>query len=56
MLDALGDEPATLEHLAVRTGRALGTLTGQLHELRAGGLVAEEGGWYERVRRADRER
>lgn len=51
LLEALGWEPATLEHLVVRTGREPGALAADLHRLRDGGHVSEQGGWYERVGR-----
>jgi DNA processing protein len=49
VLDALGDEPATLEHLAVRTGQPMEQLAGALYHLGGLGVVVEEAGWYERV-------
>lgn len=49
VLDALGWEPATLDHLAVRTGLALGPLTVALEHLAATGWVVAQGGWFERV-------
>lgn len=49
VLDAFDWEPATLEHLAVRTGLALPDLALRLEELLAAGWVAADGGWYERV-------
>ena len=55
--DATGDavlrafdwEPATLEHLAVRTGLALPELAVTLETLVTDGWVEPLGGWYERV-------
>jgi predicted Rossmann fold nucleotide-binding protein DprA/Smf involved in DNA uptake len=42
-------EPATLEHLAVRTGLRLPELALALEGLLASGWVTSDGGWYERV-------
>jgi len=42
-------EPATLEHLAVRTGLPLPDLALALETLLAAGWVDRAGGWYERV-------
>jgi DNA processing protein len=55
--DATGDvvlrafdwEPATLEHLAVRTGLSLSELAVTLETLVTDGWVEPLGGWYERV-------
>lgn len=49
VLEALGWEPATFEHLAVRTGADLGGLAVSLEGLVATGWVTAQGGWYERV-------
>lgn len=49
VLQAFDWEPATLEHLAVRTGLGLAELALALESLLAEGWVAEVGGWYERV-------
>lgn len=49
VLAAFDWEPATLEHLAVRTGLALGRLAASVEELVATGWVGVQGGWYERV-------
>lgn len=49
VLDALGFQPATLEHLALRTGGDLGALAAALVRLVAQGWLSERGGWYERV-------
>ena len=49
VLDAFDWEPATLEHLAVRTGLRLPDLALALESLLAGGWVESSGGWYERV-------
>jgi DNA processing protein len=49
VLQALGWEPATLEHLAVRTGMRLPELALAVEALLAAGWVQADGGWYERV-------
>ncbi|MGQ0831806.1 MAG: YifB family Mg chelatase-like AAA ATPase [Microthrixaceae bacterium] len=49
VLEAFSWEPATLEHLAVRTGLALGELGLTLERLVTAGWVQVQGGWYERV-------
>jgi len=49
VLEAFSWEPATLDHLAVRTGLALGELGLTLERLVATGWVQVQGGWYERV-------
>ncbi len=49
VLQAFDWEPATLEHLAVRTGMRLPDLALTLEGLLAAGWVAVDGGWYERV-------
>lgn len=49
VLEAIDWEPATLDHLAVRTGLALGSLAMALEHLAAAGWVQVQGGWYERV-------
>ncbi len=51
VLAAFDWEPATLEHLAVRTGVGLGSLATALERLLASGWVEVQGGWYERVAR-----
>jgi DNA processing protein len=51
VLDALGGDPAALEQLAVRSGLDLAELSLALDALLAAGLVASDGGWYERVSR-----
>jgi DNA processing protein len=48
VLEAFDWEPATLEHLAVRTGLALPDLAVALERLVADGWVGTDGGWYER--------
>lgn len=47
VLDALGWEPATFEHLAVRCGLGLAELAVALEQLVADGWVSQHGGWYE---------
>ena len=49
VLEAFDWQPATLEHLAVRTGLRLPELALTLEGLLATGWVMAEGGWYERV-------
>lgn len=49
VLDAFDWDPATLEHLAVRTGLALPSLAVAVEDLVAAGWVSAQGGWYERV-------
>jgi DNA processing protein len=49
VLQAFDWEPATLEHLAVRTGMRLPDLALALEGLLAAGWVMADGGWYERV-------
>jgi DNA processing protein len=51
VLDAFDWEPATLEHLALRTGRGVPDLALALHRLEADGWVSAQGPWYERVGR-----
>jgi DNA processing protein len=51
VLAAFDWEPATLEHLAVRTGMSVPELALALESLLTGGWVAAAGGWYERVAR-----
>lgn len=49
VLAAFDWEPATLEHLTVRTGRSLPEISLALEALQATGWVRLEGGWYEQV-------
>ena len=49
VLAAFDWEPATLEHLAMRTALALPELAVALEALLAAGWVDRAGGWYERV-------
>jgi DNA processing protein len=49
VLEAVGWQPATLDHLVLRTGLDLGRLAPALDRLCSAGWVARHGGWYERV-------
>lgn len=49
VLEAFAWEPATLEHLAVRTGLGLAELAVTVEGLVTTGWIRSEGGWYERV-------
>ncbi|MGZ4705371.1 MAG: DNA-processing protein DprA [Acidimicrobiales bacterium] len=49
VLEAIGWQPATLDHLLLRTGRTIPELASALVRLEHGGWVAPRGGWYERV-------
>ena len=49
VLEAVGWQPATLDHLILRTGLDLGRLAPALDRLCSSGWVARHGGWYERV-------
>lgn len=49
VLEAFAWEPATLEHLVVRTGLAIPELAVALERLLTDGWVAGDRGWYERV-------
>ena len=49
VLDAVGWQPATLDHLVLRTGLDLARLAPALDRLCDTGWVARRGGWYERV-------
>lgn len=49
VLDAFSWEPATLEHLAGRTGLGLPQLAVAVEGLVASGWVSVQGGWYERL-------
>jgi predicted Rossmann fold nucleotide-binding protein DprA/Smf involved in DNA uptake len=49
VLDAFDWEPATLEHLAVRTGLRLPELAMSVESLVSTGWITVDGGWYERV-------
>ena len=50
VLRALGWEPASLEQLVVRTGRAVPELSLALHGLELDGWLVQDGPWYEQVR------
>jgi DNA processing protein len=50
VLDALGFEPATFDDLCARTTRTPGQVSVALARLQAGGWVAEQAGWWDRVR------
>ena len=52
VLEAFDWEPASLEHLAVRTALPLGELALAVEHLVATGWVSVQGGWYERVARS----
>jgi DNA processing protein len=54
VLEAVGWSPVSLDVLATRTARPLGSLALALDRLRADGWLAERGGWYERIARGDR--
>jgi DNA processing protein len=54
VLDAVGWQPCTVDHLLVRTRLDLGELSLALDRLEAQGWVACQGGWIERVSRARR--
>jgi DNA processing protein len=49
VLDAVGWQPATLDHIAARTGLDLGSLAAALDRLCEAGWIAQRGGWYERI-------
>ncbi len=49
VLEAVGWQPATLDHIGVRTGHDLAVLAPALDRLCESGWVARRGGWYERV-------
>jgi DNA processing protein len=49
VLEALGWQPSTLDHLLLRTGRPVGELASSLVRLERDGWIAPRGGWYERV-------
>ena len=48
LLDALGDEPASIDELAFRTGRPVPAVAAALQRLHAGGDVHLERGWWRR--------
>jgi DNA processing protein len=49
VLEAVGWQPATLDHLVLRSGLDLPALTPALERLRDAGWIVRRGGWYERV-------
>lgn len=49
VLDALGWEPATIDMVAVRLGRALGAVAVELSRLERDGWLSRQGGWFERI-------
>ena len=49
VLEALGWSPATLDHIAVRSGLAFAALAPSLDRLCETGWVSRQGGWYERL-------
>jgi DNA processing protein len=51
LLDGFDWEPVTLEHLVVRTGLSVPTVSLALHRLVEDGWVEQAGPWYERVGR-----
>jgi DNA processing protein len=48
VLEAIGWQPATTDHLLVRTGLSFPDLAGALSRLEDTGWVAQRGGWFER--------
>lgn len=51
VLDAMGWEPTSLEHLALRCDRSLSELVDALDRLERDGWAAPRGGWWERIGR-----
>jgi DNA processing protein len=51
LLDAFGWEAATVDQLVLRTGRSISAVSLALVRLTDAGLVAQQGGWYERCAR-----
>ncbi|HET6954459.1 MAG TPA: DNA-processing protein DprA [Acidimicrobiales bacterium] len=49
VLEAFGWQPATLDHLVLRTGRGVADLAPALARLGDAGWISRQGGWYERV-------
>jgi len=49
VLEAVGWQPATLDHLVLRSGLAVPALTPALERLCDAGWIVRRGGWYERV-------
>lgn len=54
VLEAFSWQPAALEQLVARSGQSLGDVAEALLKLETGGWISGNGGWYERVARADR--
>ena len=50
LLDDMGWEPASVDELVLRSGRALVEVTSDLAKLATKGVVRDVGGWWERVR------
>jgi len=53
VLDAIGWQPATLDHLVLRTGGSVADLASALARLERAGWIAPRGGWFERVAKSD---
>jgi DNA processing protein len=53
VLDAIGWQPATLDHLVLRTSRSVPELAGALARLEQASWIAQRGGWFERVAKSD---
>jgi DNA processing protein len=49
VLDAIGWQPATLDHVVLRMGRSVPELAASLARLEHDGWVEPRGGWFERV-------
>lgn len=49
VLDAIGWQPASFDQVVTRTGHDLAVVAESLERLMAGGWVAQQGGWYERI-------
>jgi predicted Rossmann fold nucleotide-binding protein DprA/Smf involved in DNA uptake len=49
VLDALGWDAASLEQIAVRTGRSVPELSLALHRLEVDGWLVQSAGWFEQV-------
>jgi len=48
VMDAMGWQPVTTDHLLLRTGLTFPDLAGALNRLEVDGWVAQRGGWFER--------